>query len=255
LAEKHVAKLESLPQTNYRSAIIVGSIFIAIIVFFPLFMDFMVDLSIAVGVPRELFVNNPWLIDVLGYLPAFLLLLFYMKTTFEPLSAFGYRWNNQYLWWSVYIGIASGVIMFGLDWTSGLDTLGVSAFNGSVAIGYLLTWVLLPALLEETFFRGVIQTIYQRYTHTTFTNYRIHIAIFIAVVFELLFHLSFPIYDSLTAGNTTVVILRTIPQLIYVAVFGFISGVIYQRTNSLAGPMIIHALGNATELILIWAFH
>jgi membrane protease YdiL (CAAX protease family) len=183
-----------------------------------------------------------------------LLMLFYMKTTFEPLSSFGYRWNTQYLWWSVYIGFASGVLMFGMDWLAGIEQLGVAPYSAVAALGYLLSWGLLPALLEETFFRGVIQTLYQKYFSTTFTSHRIHVAVLIAVAFELAFHLSFPLYAANVGGSTGAAILATIPQLIYVAVFGFISGVIYQRTQSLLGPFIIHALGNMTELVLIWLF-
>lgn len=230
-------------------------IFIAIIALLPIFMDFCLDLALAVGLPRALIIENPWIKDVLGYVPLYLLMLFYMKTTFNPLSYFGYNWNTKYVWWSVYIGIGSGVIMYLIDWMSGLDSLGVQPFTVGLMFGYLITWVILPALAEETLFRGVIQTVYQNKLKKTVTNYQIHIAVFIAVGFELLFHIAIPMYYGTTSGGIGLAVIKAIPQLIYVAVFGFISGVVYQRTGSLLGPFLIHGLGNGTELALIWMLH
>jgi membrane protease YdiL (CAAX protease family) len=229
-------------------------IFLIIIALLPFLMDFAVRLSGAFGeqYAKSFFLANRWLLDVLGYVAVYIFMLFYMKTTFEPLRNFGYKWSREYFWWSVYIGLASGVIIFLVDWLHGLDQLQVSAPSLLTFFGYLLSWALLPAFVEETLFRGVVQQYYQRTLRREFTSQKIHVAIIIAVLFELLFHLAFPVYAGLADGSLGVRLADALPQLIYVAVFGFIGGVIYQRTCSLAGPIIIHALGNFAELLLIW---
>ncbi len=231
-------------------------LFILIIALLPFAMDYFVDLAGVIGAAKlsSAFLAYRWLSDVIGYTAVYLFMLFYMKTTFEPLSTYGYVWKKDYFWWAVYIGIASGIAMFFVDWTHGLGSLQVAAFSLSALIGYLLSWVILPALVEETLFRGVIQRSYQKRLRSEFTSQKIHIAVFLAVAFELLFHLAFPAYFGAANGTFWESIVTTLPQLIYVAVFGFIGGVLYQRTGSLVAPITIHALGNFVELLLIWGF-
>lgn len=239
-----------------KSVVLFSLLFIAILCILPFIIDFFAKLFLAIGAQQAaaFFKENLWLEGVLGYLPVYLLMLFYIKTTFNPLSMFGYQWNKQYLWLSVYLGLGSGVLIFLIDKANGLAMLNVQAFAPGLLLGYLLSWVVLPALTEETLFRGVIQGYYQGTLSKTFTKHKVSIAIFIASAFEIVFHLSMPMYYGVTHGGVMAALLRTLPQLIYVAVFGFIGGVVYQRTGSLAGPMIIHALGNLTELVLIWSF-
>ena len=249
-AEVHV----SAPEKKETNVVSTSILFFAILILTPFAIDFFGKLFVAIGAQKAatFFAQNLWLGDVLGYLPIYLLILFYIKTTFNPLSDFGYTWNKQYLWWAVYIGVGSGLIIFGMDYLSGIDKLHVESLTTLRLFGYLLSWVLLPALAEETLFRGVIQNYYQKNTTKTFTKHNIHIAVFIGVIADIIFHLATPIYFGMTNGGISQAIISTIPQLIYVAVFGFLSGIMYQRTNSLVGPFIIHALGNLIELILIW---
>ena len=47
-------------------------------------------------------------------------------------------------------------------------------------------------------------------------------------------------------------IVSSLPQLFYVAIFGVLAGWVYARTKSLVGPLLIHGIGNAGELILYW---
>lgn len=231
-------------------------------------MDFFVKLTQALGgqVAAAALSAYSWLPDAIGYTIVYLFMLFYMRTTFEPLATYGYRWSKDYVLWSLYIGIASGVIIFFVDYQAGLDKLHVPGFSFAVLIGYVISWALLPALVEETLFRGVIQGYFAKHLKREFTSQRIHAAVFVAVGFELLFHIVFPIYYGMTTTDPVsgslvldpslhrmwLNVVSTLPQLIYVLVFGIISGIIYQRTKSLVGPMLMHALGNFVELILIW---
>jgi membrane protease YdiL (CAAX protease family) len=248
-------------QQDYTGIISVTLVFAAILAFLPIFFDFAVDLTRALV---DIFGHNPalvtkllaleWLADAIGYTVVYLLMLFYIKTTFEPLSSFGYKFSDHYLKWSVWIGIASGLIMFVIDWLSGYDTSALTPVTSNVVLGTLLTWVILPMLVEETLFRGVIQTFYQKKLTKTYTSHNIHIAVFIAVAAEVLFHLWTPMYYGIVENRVYEMFIESIPQLLYVAVFGFLSGVIYQRTGSLVGPFLIHGLGNLIEVLLIWAF-
>jgi membrane protease YdiL (CAAX protease family) len=250
------ARGEQQVQSTLFSPITTTLIYLAVIVLIPFVMDFGVKFLLSQNTTSTLalFAKYTWIADVIGYTLVYLFMLFYLKTTFEPLRAYGYQWNSDLLLWSTYIGIASGVVMFLVDYNTGLANLGVQPFGFNVLFGYLLTWAVLPALVEETLFRGIIQTFYQHVTNTTLTRFRLHSAIFIAVAFEMLFHLAVPLYYGYSAGTASQAFMRTIPQLIYVFVFGAISGIVYQRTQSLVGPMLIHGLGNLTELLLIWAF-
>jgi membrane protease YdiL (CAAX protease family) len=244
------ARTEKNPSFD-GSVITTTLIFIAVILLVPFVMDYFVKLAVAVGLATSV---TPW-VDALIYFFVYTIMLFYMLTSFEPLNTYGYRWNNQYIWWAVYIGVGSGVVMFAVDKFSHLaEAARVPAFSTGVVLSYMLAWVVLPALMEETLFRGVIQRYYQKKLNTTVTSHNIHVAVFFGVAAELLFHLSIPLYYGMSTGNLGAAALSALPQLIYVAVFGFISGVFYQRTNSLLGPILIHALGNGTELVLLWVF-
>ena len=232
-------------------------LFIAVLFIIPFLIDFFGKLFLAVGAQQAatFFQQNLWLSGVLGYLPIYLLLLFYLKTTFEPLSYFGYFWKKDYVWLSVYLGIGSGVVIYWIDWTQGIANLGIQQFSIAALLGYLVSLVILPSLTEETLFRGVVQNFYQRRFTKTFTKHKVHIAVFLGSAAELLFHLSVPIYTGITQGGVLVAVIKTLPQLVYVFVFGFIGGVLFQRTKSLVPAIIIHALGNLVELILIWSIH
>jgi membrane protease YdiL (CAAX protease family) len=231
------------------------ALFVVIILLLPFLIDYVAQFVAHLFGAQAVFYfqTRRWLIELAAYVPIYLLMLFYLKTTFNPLATYGYRWSRDYLGWAIYIGLGSGVIMYLVDLVGGLQSLGVPPFSIATAAGYLAGYVLLPALTEETLFRGVMQHFYQGRLTTTISPYHIHVGVFIASAFELAFHLSAPIYYGITTIGVGAAILKTLPQLLYVLVFGAIGGYLYQRTNSLAAPIIIHALGNATEFMLIWA--
>jgi membrane protease YdiL (CAAX protease family) len=173
------------------------------------------------------------------------LLLFYLRATLEPLSHYGWTGKRDHLALAIGIGLLAGVVMYGIDIASGypfdLPPLSVMAF-----LTVLLGSALLPAVFEETLFRGVIQGAYARVL--TGKLGPVPVAVLVASGFEVLFHLLFPLYfGGLGAW--------TFAQLGYVAVFGGIGGYLYARTGSLLAPIIIHALGNLTEYLIVWMTH
>jgi membrane protease YdiL (CAAX protease family) len=230
-------------------------LYLVIVLLLPFLMDFAVRLFLALGasVAEEFIRNNLWLPDVLGYGAIYAFMLFYLLATFEPLAKYGYSFSKEYLGLALYLGIGSGVVMYVVDRLAGNTFSGVSEIASlGVLLGYVLAWAVLPALVEETLFRGVIQGFYQRHFTKTYTPYGVHVAVFIGVGAEALFHLASPMYYGITQGGVINALLQTLPQMTYVVVFGFISGVLYQRTKSLVAPILIHALGNGTELLLLW---
>jgi membrane protease YdiL (CAAX protease family) len=192
-------------------------------------------------------ITNGALQDIVlyGFLTA--LLFFYLHATLEPLATYGWTLKRDYLGLAIAIGLVSGVVMYGIDIASGYTfTLPPASFLSVLAV--LLGGALLPALFEETLFRGVIQTAYESLTRTQNAIGTVPVAVLVASAFEMLFHLMFPLYF----GGMGV---WTLAQLVYVGVFGGIGGYLYARTGSLLAPLTIHALGNLTEYALVWTLH
>jgi len=171
-----------------------------------------------------------------------MLLFFYLRASLEPLSAYGWVWKRNALGAAAIIGVIAGVVMYFLDTASGyafnLPTFSILSF-----LTILVGSALLPAVFEETLFRGVIQSAYASSIQKRLGV--IPVAVIIASAFEVAFHLLFPLYFGGIGGWTFV-------QLGYVAVFGGIGGYLYYRTGSLVAPITIHFLGNVTEYLLVW---
>ena len=176
--------------------------------------------------------QHGWISQLLVYIPVLLLLVVFLKATLRAAKNYGFRINTHWLGISAGIGVVSAAVIF-LFGT--LPSSGVPS-NPSVlvALGYLLSWGLVGPFVEEFFFRGFMQT---SLTEALNTRYAAAIAIAFTVVFEVLFHGS---------GRGWI-------QVTYLAVFGLAACIVYARTKSLLGPILIHVLGNAGSLILFWA--
>lgn len=228
-------------------------LYIGILFLLPFGLDLFSKLALVLGAGKFV-ADNLWLQDVLGYLPLYIIALFYLRTTFNGLAYYGYTFNRQWFGWAVYIGIGSGIIMFFMDKINNFTGFTVVAHGVGGVLGYILAWALLPAFFEETLFRGVIQRFYLEHIKKTVSQYQISLSIFAAVAFEVAFHIYVPAYYGTTHSSVSAAFFTSIPQLIYVAIFGSVAGYFYQRTKSLTGPITIHLLGNLTELILILLF-
>ena len=187
-------------------------------------------------ISSQVLAAHPWLLQVITYTPILLLLLIFLKATLRPAADYGFVYTEKWLWVSVAIGVVSAVCLYALDMYSGFFSTHNIHTNPSllVAAGYLFSWALLGPFVEEFFFRGFIQTTVQE---ALTSKYAVHVAVGVAVIFEVLFHAVF--------GSELL-------QLSYVAVFGLAAGIVYARTNSLLGPFLIHAIGNGGELLLFW---
>lgn len=193
---------------------------------------------------------HPWMQFVFAYIPILFLLWIYLKATLEPLEHFGIVWSKQYLWTSMGLGALSGIVMFLVS--SATDAWASFNYLADPTLlqvfGFLLVMAVLIPVTEEVLFRGMIQTIFlDKFSGTTWW----HPAILIASLYEVMMHLSVPYYQA-EAGMELAAIVSALPQAAYVLVFGFIGGVVYYRTRSLVGPILIHALGNGLELVIFW---
>jgi membrane protease YdiL (CAAX protease family) len=196
---------------------------------------------------------NAWLATGFSYAAFLLFTLFYLRSSLEPMARYGWTWSTAKLGVAIGIGVASGILMYATDLAfPGTYTLPPATIIGVVAA--LIGVIVLPALFEELLFRGVIQSFYQRVTKGTIEigEWQVPVAVFIASGFEVLFHLAFPVYFNFFGGGLGATVLGTVPQLVYVAIFGAIGGYLYSRTGSLVAPIAVHAVGNLTELSIIW---
>ncbi len=196
---------------------------------------------------------NAWLYTVFAYLPILVLLIIAARGMLEPPEWFGLRFERKWLWRSVAIGVISAIAIFLVDlWQGLLKSFQVPPSpTFMVALGFVVALGVLEPFTEEFLFRGVIQSMLQERIKSA---WRVHPAVFLASGFEVLMHLITPLFFT-PAGQVGNALLQTLPQLGYVALFGGIGGYIYQRTKSLTGPLLIHALGNVGELFLFWGFH
>lgn len=196
---------------------------------------------------------NAWIATGISYAAFLFFTLFFLRSSLEPLASYGWTWSTQKLGVAIGVGVASGILMYATDLAfPGTYTLPPATLLGVLAS--VVGVIVFPALFEELLFRGVIQTFYQRVTRGTIEigEWHVPVAVFIASGFEVLFHLALPVYFNFFGGALGATVLGTVPQLVYVAIFGAIGGYLYSRTNSLVAPIAVHAVGNCTELLLIW---
>lgn len=185
---------------------------------------------------EQLLHAHPWLAQTVTYAPVAALLFIFLKATLRPASHYGFRYDKQLLGTSAGIGALSAAVLYTMDAASGFFAASNIPADPTVlaAAGYLLSWGIVGPLVEEWFFRGMIQT---SLIDAIEGEWKIHPAIVLTVALELLFHAAFGI-DWV--------------QLAYVAAFGLAASAVYMRTRSLLGPLLIHAIGNGGELLLFW---
>ncbi len=195
-------------------------------------------------VGQELLAAHPWMSWALQFIPLVVLLLIYVFATLDPIKQHGLFWSNKMLGLSIGVGCCAGAVLYIMDiFTNHFSALGIpEQVTFSTGLGYLLMLGVLVPFAEELLFRGLIQT---EFTKRIRSDWKIHPAIWIAVGLEVLAHASL-----LTRGFDG--FWMRAPHLLYVLLFGAIGGWVYHKTQSLTGPFLIHALGNAIELILYW---
>ncbi len=194
--------------------------------------------------------QEPWLSWVARFTPVLVLLMIYVFATLEPIKKHGLFWSKKMLGTSIGVGVVAGAVLYIMDIVfDKFAELGIPADPTlSMALGYLFALGILIPFTEELLFRGLIQT---ELTDRIKSDWKIHPAIWIAVGLEVVAHASGALLFA-DPGQGFVALMGRLPQLVYVFVFGAIGGWVYHKTQSLTGPFLIHALGNALELILYW---
>ena len=250
--KQHMAKVnnqeEKMNISDAPSAFRLTSIFSCIVILLPFITHFLaayIEQFLATFFPEHAttLLTSAYLQDIVMYGFLTILLFFYLRASLEPLKTYGCTWKNDYLGVAIITGLIAGITMYGIDTATGYDFSTMPPFSLTALIGVFVGAALLPALFEETLFRGVIQSAYQRITQKNLGP--LALAIIIASAFEIAFHLVFPLYF----GGIGVAILG---QIAYVAVFGSIGGYLYYRTGSIVTPITIHLIGNFTEYALVW---
>lgn len=205
-------------------------VYAALLVIAPVLLDIF-RLAGMQFVSEEVLNTHGWLEQLFSYTPIFLLILAFLLSRLTPFDKLGFVFKKDY----VAVSIGLGVLAALTSWA--LNTLGGSGLTTQpsffVAIGYLLVWGLFAPLVEEIFFRSIIQTSLQNAISTVHAP---TIVIGLTALFEVLFHL--PI-TQVTTG-------------LYLSAFAVAASIVYYKTRSLLGPYLIHAIGNSGALILYW---
>ncbi|MFT4249996.1 MAG: lysostaphin resistance A-like protein [Candidatus Woesearchaeota archaeon] len=222
---------------SLRITKIVTSILL-LLLFIPLIQELFAQLGLTLF-GEALYEDNPWLRTIFTHGILLVLVMLYFLAQLEPLREWGFVYKKQLLLTSTAIGVLAAITLFFVDNQEGLFAAYNVPTNPTllVAIGFLFTWGILGPLAEELLFRGALQTTLTRYTTKPW------IPILVTVVCEVALHAGL-----FYAG------IKNVPMLLYVAVLATIACWVYYRTKSLLGPFIIHALGNAGELLLYWIF-
>lgn len=173
-----------------------------------------------------------------------LLLLFYLSPT--GLSAIGLAAGNlpngirAGLLWSAAFGFVAGIAALGLM-AFGLDPLPIVRIDLPDATWRLTLFIVVGGLVapvsEELFFRGVIYGYFRNRLQPAFGKAGIAWAVIIST---LLFVTAHGIRDGLPLTQI---------------VGGFIFCIAYERSKSLATPVIIHSLGNTALFSLSLLVH
>ena len=103
-------------------------------------------------------------------------------------------------------------------------------------IWYVLLFMVVNAIFEETLFRGLLQNAFK--TCTTPNR-----AIILSAFFFGIWHVVWPLASSIEGGNAT----EAIALVVMTGIFGGLFGVYYERFSSgktLSGPILAHALLN-----------
>jgi membrane protease YdiL (CAAX protease family) len=231
-----------------RTAVFIVNVTLAIIILPLVLSIFSAAGFILIG--EQLWAQEPWLSWVAQFVPVLALLVMYVFATLEPPKKFGLFWSKKLLWFSIGVGVAAGAALYIMDVV--FDKFAEFTIPAdptlSVALGYVFALGILVPFTEELLFRGLIQT---SLTERIKSDWAIHPAIWIAVGLEVVAHASGALLFA-DPGQGLVALWGRVPQLLYVFVFGAIGGWVYHRTQSLTGPFLIHALGNALELLLYW---
>ena len=156
--------------------------------------------------------------------------------------------KNLYIFPAITVGIMFGVIMTLVDHLptiiAGVKISGYDLTPLNVMGWLSFEWVF-AGLSEEIFIRGMMMTYLMRKMngHVRFFKWEVHIAgVIIAVLFALM-HLS-----SFFSGN----LIYAIGQQIYAFILGLIYAYFYEKSRSLAAPIIAHNVSNGVEFLILF---
>ncbi len=202
------------------------------------------------GLFERIISQLPYFETLITYVPIIILTFVFMMSAKADFHNSGMRFSKKLLPHSIFLGFISGFIMFVIDILFKVtERYGLKALTLHDFLMYLVVFGFVAAFTEEFLFRGVMQSSFLEKFKTTFKFFglKIHISVIIVAIYELLFHFVF---------LTMVVPFNPIylGQLIYIFIFGVISCYIFQRTRSIIGPFLLHAIGNIVELLIIFAF-
>ncbi len=190
---------------------------------------------------------------LLFILTPYLYLVYYLKTDFRPI-----RFGSDRMMKGIMLTLATTfsfmiVNSFFVEWNQNIDlpdslqvledtlsrleeslaelTMFITDFSSiPQLLMALLVVAVLPAIGEEFFFRGVLQTIMQKLTGNP------HVAIWVTGILFGAFHLQF---------------YGVVPR----SLLGIIFGYLFYYSGNLLYPMIAHFLNNGLSLILMFLFN
>jgi membrane protease YdiL (CAAX protease family) len=219
-----------------REGVMLTTNLLLLVLLFPIVQVIFKQLGIVLfGV--EVFSSQPWLHTIFSHLIILFLLFFYLKATLEPLKNWGFVYSKQYLWLSVGIGVVASIVLYLIDIAQGFFEIYSVPADPTffVALGFVLAWGVIGPLTEEILFRGIIQTTLRKKIGVGW------VAIAGTVFLEVFMHAGI-----LSGGFSGWAMLS------YVFVFSLAASLVYARTRSLVGPLLIHAIGNVGELLIYW---
>lgn len=198
------------------------------------------------GIGNVLLEKYSWLNMIVIYLPILLLTVLFLFSSGGDFRRYGFKFSKKYLKFSLIVGIIAGIALFVVDWGFGVLQRFPSEASSIFGIfGLILSWGVVGVLAEEILFRGIMLTEFLKHSSGVLNIFGrpLHAGSFIVAGFEALFHLT-----RVTDWGWIFVL----PQVVYVLILSLIANYVYEKTKSLAGPILIHAIGNLLELGLIW---
>lgn len=235
-----------MSETNPKKKPLIPPVLLAIL-FFVLAMVFrIIDIFVL-----QLHLTN-WSIISSKVIPLVLLLL-YVIIVYRTFSVLGI--HLKYLIINFVLGVLTYLVYFVLPYIleffieivlglgPGLGVTSAPAFF----IGYFIIFYIINSFMEEGVFRGLMMRCFMTKMNVTIAN-------IIQAIFFGFWHIVWPInallngMDPINAGWYAAYYIASS------AVFGLVTGYMFQKTSSLWGPIILHTLWNFTLFMIVLTY-
>ncbi|MHA2405718.1 MAG: CPBP family intramembrane glutamic endopeptidase [Candidatus Hermodarchaeia archaeon] len=235
-----------MSETDLKKKPLITPILLAILFFVMAMVFRIIDIFVL-----QLHLTN-WSIISSKVIPLVLLVL-YVIIVYRSFSVLGI--HLKYLIINIILGVLTYLVYFVLPYILEFTIEIVFGLGPSVGltsapaffIGYFIVFYIINSFMEEGVFRGLMMRCFMTKTNVTLAN-------IIQAIFFGFWHIVWPINAFLNGMDLISAIWYAVYYVASSAVFGIVTGYMFQKTSSLWGPVILHTLWNFTLFMLSYTY-